>query len=475
MAWTNRDRHSTMYANVIPTEQYKLTNEELWSAASTSFGITNPVCLPQILRNQAVANRRRREGHAAADLSNGTRRDFSRRCHDDDGRVAAGMSESWPAMSDSESGFLTNHSRSGPTIIRDYSRRPRRGCARECPGMGGPCKLELFNSAKPVGTGAHSHMIAGVAARRSCGLEVPSAAQACVTVAKRDGPPAVREPRRMQLSCKRQKPILDAHGPCEQAGPVGWGKRVTCDELIQVPAARTARGEPTSRASANSPRVWYCMRRCFHRWPRCGSGCSHRIPCNSRSDSGSILPATTSSSWRLRTSSRAEPLGHSSSVACRSAALPATRRPFTHWRPPTAADSRTLMLLTLTTILLYKLVPGKRAAWLSILAVYASGFTALYYKAWDWAQKAFWEADPTIRYCLIGLVVAGSIGGESGHACHGAIILTLPSPPAPLIDPSCTPGPLAIWVVAACSIFGSIRSTLARFRCIEPHRTILCR
>jgi hypothetical protein len=79
MAWTNRDRHSTMYANVIPTEQYKLTNEELWRAASTSFGITNPVCLPHILRNQAVANRRRREGHAAADLSNSRRRDFSRR------------------------------------------------------------------------------------------------------------------------------------------------------------------------------------------------------------------------------------------------------------------------------------------------------------------------------------------------------------------------------------------------------------
>jgi hypothetical protein len=83
MAWTNGDRHSTMYANVIPTEQYKLTNEELWTqslecgpAASTSFGITNPVCLPHILRNQAVANRRRREGHAAADLSNSTRRDF---------------------------------------------------------------------------------------------------------------------------------------------------------------------------------------------------------------------------------------------------------------------------------------------------------------------------------------------------------------------------------------------------------------
>ena len=46
-----------------------------------------------------------------------------------DGRVEAGVSESWPAMSDSESGFLTNYSRPGPTIIRDYSRRPRRGCA----------------------------------------------------------------------------------------------------------------------------------------------------------------------------------------------------------------------------------------------------------------------------------------------------------------------------------------------------------
>ena len=39
-----------------------------------------------------------------------------------DGRVAAGVSESLPAMSDGESGLLPNYSRSGPTIIRDYSR-----------------------------------------------------------------------------------------------------------------------------------------------------------------------------------------------------------------------------------------------------------------------------------------------------------------------------------------------------------------
>ncbi len=32
MAWTNRDQHSTMFANVIPTEQYNLKNEELWCA-----------------------------------------------------------------------------------------------------------------------------------------------------------------------------------------------------------------------------------------------------------------------------------------------------------------------------------------------------------------------------------------------------------------------------------------------------------
>ena len=48
---------------------------------------------------------------------------------------------------------------------------------------------------------------------------------------------------------KRAEIVLDAHGSCEQAGPVGWGERVTCDELIQVPAAWAARGEPTSRAS----------------------------------------------------------------------------------------------------------------------------------------------------------------------------------------------------------------------------------
>jgi hypothetical protein len=37
-----------MFADVIPTEQYNLKNEELWSAASTSLGIPNSVCKPQI-------------------------------------------------------------------------------------------------------------------------------------------------------------------------------------------------------------------------------------------------------------------------------------------------------------------------------------------------------------------------------------------------------------------------------------------
>ncbi len=51
-AWTNRDHWqlSTMFASVIPTEQYNLKNEDLSSAASTSLGlgITNPVCVPHI-------------------------------------------------------------------------------------------------------------------------------------------------------------------------------------------------------------------------------------------------------------------------------------------------------------------------------------------------------------------------------------------------------------------------------------------
>ena len=48
MAWTNRDQHSTMFANVIPTEQYNFKNEEFWCAVSTSLGIPNPVCIPHI-------------------------------------------------------------------------------------------------------------------------------------------------------------------------------------------------------------------------------------------------------------------------------------------------------------------------------------------------------------------------------------------------------------------------------------------
>ena len=52
-----------------------------------------------------------------------------------------------------------------------------------------------------------------------------------------------------RAGCKRAKIDLDAHGPCKQAGPIGWGDRVTCDELTQVPVTWSARGEPTSRAS----------------------------------------------------------------------------------------------------------------------------------------------------------------------------------------------------------------------------------
>jgi hypothetical protein len=44
--------------------------------------------------------------------------------------------------------------------------------------------------------------------------------------------------------CKRAEIVLDAHCSCEQARPVGSGERVTCDALIQVPAARAARGSP---------------------------------------------------------------------------------------------------------------------------------------------------------------------------------------------------------------------------------------
>ena len=52
-----------------------------------------------------------------------------------------------------------------------------------------------------------------------------------------------------RAGCKRAEIVLDAHGSYEQAGPVGWGERVTCDELIQFPVTWAARGEPTSRAS----------------------------------------------------------------------------------------------------------------------------------------------------------------------------------------------------------------------------------
>ena len=48
LAWANRDRHSTIFASVVPTKQYNLTNEELYCAASASWGTPNPVCIPHI-------------------------------------------------------------------------------------------------------------------------------------------------------------------------------------------------------------------------------------------------------------------------------------------------------------------------------------------------------------------------------------------------------------------------------------------
>ncbi len=63
---------------------------------------------------------------------------------------------------------------------------------------------------------------------------------------------------------------------CEQAGPVGCDKRVTCDELIQVPVTWAARGEPTSRASGwagffgreGTPGICPGRPRCAGRGPR---------------------------------------------------------------------------------------------------------------------------------------------------------------------------------------------------------------
>jgi hypothetical protein len=48
LAWANADRNTTMFANVIPTKLYDLTNEEFHSAASVCLGIPNPVCIPHI-------------------------------------------------------------------------------------------------------------------------------------------------------------------------------------------------------------------------------------------------------------------------------------------------------------------------------------------------------------------------------------------------------------------------------------------
>ncbi len=56
---------------------------------------------------------------------------------------------------------------------------------------------------------------------------VVSAAQPCVS--KRDEPPAVREP--VARDTNAPEIYLNADGSYKPAGPVGWGDRVTCDEL----------------------------------------------------------------------------------------------------------------------------------------------------------------------------------------------------------------------------------------------------
>ena len=90
MAWTNRDQHSTMFASVIPTEQYNLKNEELWCAASTSLGIPNPVCIPHIgtrlvrggLRRKTMIMPTRRSAATKSTLSGRTSaRSFNRETH----------------------------------------------------------------------------------------------------------------------------------------------------------------------------------------------------------------------------------------------------------------------------------------------------------------------------------------------------------------------------------------------------------
>ena len=101
-----------------------------------------------------------------------------------------------------------------------------------------------------MGVGAHSHMMLYVAARHSCGLSaVPLAAQPCVS--KRDGPPAVREPRRIQT---RLDSFERANGSYKAAGLAGWGERVTCNELMKSrPPGR--RGASPRRGRVAGPDV----------------------------------------------------------------------------------------------------------------------------------------------------------------------------------------------------------------------------
>ncbi len=101
--------------------------------------------------------------------------------------VASGRAERQPGMGTPESSIPSDTFRTGAHVT--LAPGPVRIWHAETNDS------EHRHEQSPVA--AHSHMMSDAAARHSSGPSAhPSAAQPCVS--KRDGPPAVREPRRMQ-------------------------------------------------------------------------------------------------------------------------------------------------------------------------------------------------------------------------------------------------------------------------------------
>ena len=120
--------------------------------------------------------------------------------------------------------LIFNFSRPCPRCVPFLQAIFKKGCRQYVPGTSAPHTSQTIHEILGRWAfGAHYHMDVDVAARHSSGPSaVPSAAEPCAS--QRDG--ATCRSRTAQDASAFEHD-LDAHGSCEQAGPVGWGEPLT--------------------------------------------------------------------------------------------------------------------------------------------------------------------------------------------------------------------------------------------------------